>query len=142
MSVSNKLPLEVDQRRRLVGNAAAGDVEGGRGHGAGQVRGGEGEDHPRSLRDHVPRRRPCGQELRPHGGHDRPLEVFERHLGERRPLNVFVRDEVERDLDASGPLGHGVDLPVDCRLVEGIDPCRLGHSSRGADLLGHLLEVL
>src|SRR5829696_1237751 len=41
----------------------------------------EKENHPRSLRDHVPCCCPGGQELCPHGGHDRPLEVFEGHPG-------------------------------------------------------------
>jgi hypothetical protein len=37
---------------------------------------------------------------------------------------------------------RSVGVFVDRRLVEGIDLRRLGLSSRGADLLGHLLEAL
>src|SRR5215212_8564209 len=102
----------------------------------------EKENHPRSLRDHVPCCCPGGQELCPHGGHDRPLEVFEGHLGERRPLDVPDRDEVEGDVDTSSARGHSVSVLVDGLLVEGIDLRRLGPSSSGADLLGHLLEAL
>ena len=41
-----------------------------------------------------------------------------------------------------GLLSHGVDRYVDDPLVKGVDLLRLGHSSSGADLLGHLLEAL
>jgi len=101
----------------------------------------EREDHARSLPDHVPRCRLRGQEHRPHGGHDRPLEVFERHLGQWGSLHVPVRDEVEGDVDPSGRRGHSVGVLVDGPLVERVDVRCLGHPSGGADLRGHLAEL-
>src|SRR5215212_3522172 len=68
----------------------------------------EEENHPRSLRDHMTCCRPGGQKLCSHGGHDRPLEVFEGHLGERRSLDIPDRDEVEGDVDTSSARGYSV----------------------------------
>jgi len=61
-------------------------------------------------------------------------------IGQRRPLNVVVENRVERDVDASGLLGHGVGMLFDRRLVERIYSGRLGHPSRSADLLGYSFD--
>jgi hypothetical protein len=53
-----------------------------------------------------------------------------------------VRDEVEGDVETSGTCSQSVGVFVDRRLVESIDLRRLSDSSRGADLLGHVVEAL
>ena len=84
--------------------------------------------------------RPRGQERRPHGGHNRPFVVFQRHLGQRGPLHVAVRDQVEGHVDASGIRRHSVGMLIDRLLVERIDFGRLGQPTGRANLLGDLLE--
>jgi hypothetical protein len=79
--------------------------------------------------------RPGGKEMCRSAGQDRAHEVLARHLYERDQLYVPDRDGVEGDMDAPGTRGHSVSMFVDRRLVERIDLCRLGHSSRRGDLL-------
>jgi hypothetical protein len=52
-----------------------------------------------------------------------------------------MRDEVEGDVDAPGPRSHSIGMLIDRHLVERIDLRRLSHASRGADLLGNLVEL-
>jgi hypothetical protein len=86
-------------------------------------------------------RRPGGKEMCRSAGQDRTHEVLARHLYERDQLYVPDRDGVEGDMDAPGTRGHSVSMFVDRRLVERIDLCRLGHSSRRGDLSCHLVEL-
>jgi hypothetical protein len=100
----------------------------------------EEQDRARTLPDHVPRRRPRGQESSPYGGRNGHRVILDRHLGHRSPVYERVRDEVEGDVYAPRLRRHGVRVFVDGPLVEGIYLRRLGHSARGTDVGGHLVE--
>src|SRR5215472_1323927 len=102
-----------------------------------RVERGDGHDHPRFLRDHVPCGQTCGQEVRRSVGQDRQGEAFNWKVSEQYPLLLFLgnSDCVERDIDAARLTDHGLQMPVHSLLVESVDLRRLGGSAGGNDVL-------
>jgi hypothetical protein len=99
----------------------------------------EHQDHAVPLLLHVPRRRPRGQKSRPQTRFDRGKIVGHRHIGGGLPLYVVVGDDVDRDLDPTGPTGNLVGVRVDRFLVPRVHDRGL---DRALNLRRHPVEAL
>jgi hypothetical protein len=92
---------------------------------------------PRFVRNHLPGCQACGQEVRPGVGRDRQGELLDIQLGQRDTQNLRVRDadRVERDIDATRLIDHGLEMLVQGLLVESVDLGRLSGSAGGSEVL-------
>ena len=109
---------------------------------AGEIRanGGVADTAVVDALDHVARRRPRGQELRPRRGCDRLKEILSRYL-QQWLLDIAVGDQVERDIDRAGLPDQRVDIRVNRPLIEGIDDRGVRDAAIRANLAGKHVQL-
>jgi hypothetical protein len=107
--------------------------------------GSQSQDRTGALAAHAPGRGGRGDEVRARVEGDRAGEVVGGQLGQRPAARGRPgADRVERDVDASRPLDHGVEVLLHGPLVQCVDLRRLRDAAGGDDRLGdgiHLRRI-
>src|SRR5258708_24931019 len=119
---------------RTVASVQSGD------HPCGECR--DGHDHSRFILKHMSCGQARGQKVRPRVARDRQGELLDIQLDQRDTQSLRIPDpgRVERDIDATRLVDHGLQMLVHGLLVKSVDLRRLRGSAGGKYFLGDRLD--